>query len=471
VTPRPGTHILAYAGVPYFNRTWRHFCSHQYAPMERITGGPVVTQRDGVIYIARPLFREYARSSQRVHRQVLANCLRRLLPRPRIGEHNLPSTAVVTVRRQGCDLIVHLLHYVPQRRGELDIVEDVLPLVDVELSVRTERRPSAVQLVPQEEPMAWELRDGYARLQVPRVWGHQLAGITYLTCKYKEAHIVGLCHGFRSVYHLVEVLGLEREHITFEIPGVNHFVWLTHFHYKGRDAFPLVDEWIEKEAPEYWETCRLSSGLGPKAVDLYKQFGAFPIGDTCTPGGGAWPWWYHTDDETEERWREDPQGWWEAGYFPHLEKRVEQIHKVARDTSIRATEAFPPRKSGEFMVPLVESIACDIPRVMITNIPNTGDFVPGLPRDFEVEVPALVSRRGVQGIRTNGLPDPLLAYTLRDRVAPVEVELEAYEKGSRELLLQLLLMDPWTQSEEQAGGFLEDILALPYHEDMRRHYR
>ena len=297
-----------------------------------------------------------------------------------------------------------------------------------------------------------------------------LAGITHLTRKYKRAKIVGLCHGFGGVYHLAEVLGLEREHITFEIPGVNHFVWLTHFYHKGEDAFPLLDEWIEKEGPEYWETCRPSSGLGPKAVDLYRRFGAFPIGDTCTPGGGTWPWWYHSDDETEERWKEDPQKWWGVDYFPHLDKEVQQINRVSKDMSIKVTDVFPPHKSGEVMVPLVESIACDIPRVLITNIQNTGDFVPGVPRDFEVEIPTLVSKRGIQGIKTDGLPGALISYTLRDRVAPVEVELEAYEKGDRELLLQLLLMDPWTQSEEQAKSLLEDIFALPYHEDMCEHY-
>jgi alpha-galactosidase len=53
----------------------------------------------------------------------------------------------------------------------------------------------------------------------------------------------------------------------------------------------------------------------------------------------------------------------------------------------------------------------------------------------------------------------------------VNVELEAYERGSRELLLQLVLMDPWTRSEQQARDLLEDILALPYHKEMREHYR
>ena len=32
-------------------------------------------------------------------------------------------------------------------------------------------------------------------------------------------------------------------------------------------------------------------------------------------------------------------------------------------------------------------------------------------------------------------------------------------------------MDPWTRSEQQARDLLEDILALPYHKEMREHYR
>jgi alpha-galactosidase len=102
---------------------------------------------------------------------------------------------------------------------------------------------------------------------------------------------------------------------------------------------------------------------------------------------------------------------------------------------------------------------------------NSGSLVPGVPCDFEVEVPALVSKRGVQGIKTDGLPKPLIAYILRDRAAPVEMELEAYEAGSRELLLQLIMMDPWTRSKEQAEKLLEDILNLPFNKEMKEHYK
>jgi hypothetical protein len=171
----PGTQVLAYAGASYFNRTWQHFCSHQYTPFDRVTDQAVIVQKGQVITIARPLFREYAESAKRVHKQVIGNCLQRLLPEPRVGAHNLPSTAIVTVRQQQNDLIVHLLHYVHQRRGAiLDIIEDVIPLHDVQVSIRADRQPTAVQLVPEMQPVNWTYAAGYVQLQIPKVNGYQI---------------------------------------------------------------------------------------------------------------------------------------------------------------------------------------------------------------------------------------------------------------------------------------------------------
>lgn len=310
----------------------------------------------------------------------------------------------------------------------------------------------------------------------PNAWYIQLAnpvlaGTTYIGRKYPKLNFVGLCHGFSGVYHLANILGFNREDITFEAPGVNHFIWLTRFYHKGEDAFPALNKWVEEEASRYWGACPPSDALGPKAVDLYRKFGVFPIGDTCTPGGGSWPWWYHVDDDTERKWGENPRKWWSFVLEPAKEDPVARLIRMANDTTIKVTSIFPPEKSGEIIVPLLESIACDVPRVFIVNIMNTGDFVPGVPGDFEVEVPALVSKRGVQGIRTSGLPKPLIAYIMRDRVAPIEVELEAYESGSKELLLELIMMDPWTRCEEQARSLLEDILRMPRCEEMRQHYK
>ncbi len=308
----------------------------------------------------------------------------------------------------------------------------------------------------------------------PEAWYLQvanpvLAGCTWLGRRYPTLKMVGLCHGFAGVYKLAETLGLERDGLTFEIPGVNHTVFLTHCYHHGQDVFPLLDRWIENEAERYWKTCPPSDYMGPVAIDLYKRFGVFPIGDTCNPGGGSWPWWYHTDAATEQRWHEDPALWWRH-HFDRGSERVAAIERAALDETRPVSAAFPPVASGEVMVPLIESVAFDVPRVLIGNILNRGDFVPGVPRDFAVEIPLLVSKRGIAGIQTGGLPPAVLAQILSDRVATVTTELAAYDEGSRERLLELILADPWTTSLAQAETLLDEILELPEHEMLRRHY-
>lgn len=296
------------------------------------------------------------------------------------------------------------------------------------------------------------------------------AGVTYLKRKYKNLKIVGMCHGFGGVNYLAKTIGLDPEHISYEIPGVNHFVWLTKFFYKGQDAFPILDKWIEENSEEYFKKTSKSDHQGPKPMDLYKRFGAYPIGDTATPGGGSWGYWYHTDAEVEKQWHEDPWGWYQ-GYFDGGLKHVEHMNKVARDPNVKIREEFPGDRSSEPMIPLIEALACDVERVVMVNILNEGSFVPGIPTDYEVEVPAVVSKKGVQGIRTEGLPKHIIAYLYRDRIAPVEMELAAFEKGDKNLLLSLIMMDPSNKSEAQAKSFLEEILALPYHSEMKEYYK
>jgi alpha-galactosidase len=308
----------------------------------------------------------------------------------------------------------------------------------------------------------------------PNAWYIQVAnpvqaGITYLARRYPQAKIVGLCHGFGGVYSIIDQLGLEREHCTFELPGVNHFIWLTKLFYKGQDAMPLIDRWINEQGPTAWERGGYGE-LSPKKCDLYRRMGAFPIGDTAGDGGGSWGWWYHCDDATEQHWREQPVRFWNR-FFTGGEAEVAQIAQIAADPTVRVTDHFPPKHSHESIIPMVEALICDTPRTIISNIPNRGGYVPGIPHDVQVEIPALVSRRGIQGIQTNGLPTAALAYLMRDCVVPLELELAAYTQRSRRLLLELIMTDPWTRSVEQANALIDDIAALPFNTTLRNHYR
>lgn len=178
IVAAPGTTILATAAHPYFNRTWQHFCSHQYTPDERDSSEPLVTRCGNVVYLALPLFTEYATSARRVHRQIIGNAIAQLLPDPLIGQHNLPTTAIVTLRQQQERTYLHVLHYVHQRRGEgLDIIEDRLPLHDIQIQVRLEHVPGRVTLVPEGVAAAFTHADGYVTIDIPRVDGYQIIEI------------------------------------------------------------------------------------------------------------------------------------------------------------------------------------------------------------------------------------------------------------------------------------------------------
>ncbi len=287
-----------------------------------------------------------------------------------------------------------------------------------------------------------------------------LAGTTHLTRKYPTAKMVGICHGYAEAPRLGEALGYDRDGLDYEIAGVNHFVWLTRLQHQGKDLLPELRRAAESQQAD------------PRKR-MFRLLGVHPIGDTCGWSGALWPWWNSLDLRTEDGWRDDPNehGTFWDGYFNAVRKSPLEIERVARDESVKVTEHYPVRKDDELLVPLIESLTCDVPRVFMLNFQNSGGFVAGIPKDFEVEAPARVSGRGVEGMKPLDLPAEVVAHTLRDRVAPVEIELEAYRTGSRELLLQLILLDKWCASREQASAFLDEIMALPYHEEMHRHYR
>ena len=111
----------------------------------------------------------YGRHAVPEHRRLIGNCLALLLPRPLVrapAAPAAPSVLETTVVRKGAVTIVHLLSFAPERRGELDIVEEALPLVELPISIRTDRPPKRVELAPHGERLDHEYLDGYVTVRV-----------------------------------------------------------------------------------------------------------------------------------------------------------------------------------------------------------------------------------------------------------------------------------------------------------------
>lgn len=176
----PKAEALAPLVDPYFNRSWEHFCSHRQTPQSGRLSGPAAIQTGPhTMYLSMKLFEDYARSSLQVLKLLFRDCLSRLYPRPLV-ECDLPSTGELTLREKENSLVVHLLHYIPHRRcPSLDTIEDVIPLFQRTVRVRTERPPRQVRLVPQKEEISFRDEDGYVSFVVPEITGHQMVELVF----------------------------------------------------------------------------------------------------------------------------------------------------------------------------------------------------------------------------------------------------------------------------------------------------
>lgn len=320
------------------------------------------------------------------------------------------------------------------------------------------------------ESVAQDMRKNCPKAWLLMVSNPVMAGTTYLRRHYPDVKMVGLCHGTSMVRFIAKYLGMDMKDVVYEIPGINHYVFMNHFYYKGENAFPVLDKWIEDESEEFFKTCSTSGFLGPKVVDIYKRYGVLPVGDTASPGGGSWGYEYHSDREVEKSWKEDPKQWFED-YLVRNRKRVEKISSVINDESKSVSELTGTEMSTEPMVPIIESVTTGIEHKVVVNVLNDRNYVPGYPLDFAVEVPAVCGKFGIHPVATDPLPKAVVMRGIHDRVVPVELELLAYENHSRSGLLDLVMTDPRSHSMSQAEGLVDEILSLPRHMEMREWYK
>lgn len=300
-------------------------------------------------------------------------------------------------------------------------------------------------------------------------------GCTLMT-RETGVKVVGLCHGFRGYRRVARVLGLDPEQITWQAPGLNHVVYLTHFRYRGKDAYPILDDWIANKAEQYWATEGdwgfNETDMSRAAIDHYQRVGLMPLGDTPR---AFTTWWYHTDLETKRRWFGAPTGGFDSEigwqqYLDRLQTRLDTIARAVRDERTPITQSLPLAHSGEIQLPLMDSLVNDVERVLQVNVPNNG-AIAGIPDNVVVEGKATVSGMGIQLLQVGKLPETLMMQIILPRWLLMERELSAYLNRDYNLLRDIVLEDHRTRSREQVDALLDDWLSMPVNADLVDWYR
>jgi len=316
----------------------------------------------------------------------------------------------------------------------------------------------------------------------PNAWilqaGNPVFAGTTLMGRETSVKVCGLCHGHYGVYNVARTIGLDPEKVTWQAPGLNHNIWLTHFYSEGQDAYPVLDRWIDENIEQYWADHKetgISTQWSPAAIHQYKMYGLFPIGDTPRSGG----WWYHTDLETRVRWYgaggggDTPEG--RDRILKGKEEKYAQMKDAAYDDNVRPIDLFGDTKTREQHIPIIDALINDNEYRAQVNVLNNG-ALPGLPDDVAVEVPAVVNRMGIQPIRVEPLPNKVMLECIYPSWLEMERTLEALLSGDKSMLLFGVLQSHQTHSYDQAVDVFNALFdiepnePMAYIEDIHDHY-
>jgi alpha-galactosidase len=182
--------------------------------------------------------------------------------------------------------------------------------------------------------------------------------------------------------------------------------------------------------------------------------------------------------EAKKKWYGEPWGgvdsdlgwaWYQENYLKAL---IDKSFKFASDKSINLLKEFPPEvKSGEQHIQFIDALVNGGQERFVLNIPNKGPIIPGIPEDVVVEVPVIVDQKGIHPEEINpSIPKRIMNMYLAPRRLRMEWALEAFVSGDKRILQEILIRDPRTKSFEQAEAVIEEILALPFNKEMKKHY-
>jgi alpha-galactosidase len=297
-------------------------------------------------------------------------------------------------------------------------------------------------------------------------YGNPMAPVCRAVHKATDAHVIGLCHGVPQVAHyLAEALGVAPAALRYTATGINHLTWFTEVRANGRDALPQLRALAEQRAaaapagapatPDRAGAPSTAPTDNPFSWELLRLFGAFPaVLDRHVTE--FFPQFFRSGAYYGKTLGVD------AFSFEGTIARGDATFAQMREEAL-APDPLPAdycaRLGGEHeqVLEIVNAIRNERGHVYWANLPNTGQ-APNLPPEAIVEGPAVADGGGLRAIAQRPLPSAL-AGTLATRYMWAETVVEAALEGSREKVIQALVLDGAAGSLEQAIALAGELLA------------
>ena len=282
--------------------------------------------------------------------------------------------------------------------------------------------------------------------------------------KYPDLKFIGMCHEIASLErHLPPMLGVDRSEIHYRAGGLNHFSVMTDVTYvkTGKSAYDDVRE----KAPGYFgqmvgysEILDASRATG-KAIDTEGWMAIDTSGiNKVRPWSDRWLF-----KDILERFGALP-----ITYDSHFGEYIQWAwdcsdHRGIVDfytyyrNYLGAGAAKIKEETHERVVPIIDGILTgEAYEEAAVNIPNKG-YIANLPDWLVVEVPAMVGSDGVRGIPVD-VPAGVRGL-LSNQIGIHDMTASAILEGSRDLVVQALLVDPVVTVSKPIPDLVDHMIA------------
>lgn len=170
-----GTNVEARLIKPYYNQHWDGEYVFYYIPPDRVTDLPAFTVKGNVAHFSYRIFTGYADKASVELKTVFSNVLDSYLPDPLFKSDDLPSFARVFVTEKPERRMVHLISYVPEMRGQTQMIEEPIKLSNFKISLRVDgKKPKEVYSAPEKKLLRYKVENGYINVTVPECNGYSL---------------------------------------------------------------------------------------------------------------------------------------------------------------------------------------------------------------------------------------------------------------------------------------------------------
>ena len=261
----------------------------------------------------------------------------------------------------------------------------------------------------------------------------------------------GLCHSVQGTSQmLASWIGAPYEEISYLCAGINHQAWYLQFHWKGKDAYPLIREAMKK--PEIYNQEQVRNEMFLH-LDYYVT--------ESSGHNSEYVAWFRKRPDLLERYCTHGTGW-NPGHYGYVIHEYENKEKDWRRLLQEEVKKPVDLKRGhEYAAYIFNARFGDGTMFKFNgNVRNDG-IIDNLPTGCCVEVPVLASRHGIEPIKVGSLPAQL-AIINNTSARCEDLAVEGAVEGDPRKVFHAVLMDPLTSavlSMEETQTMVNEMFA------------